>query len=86
MKTLRAIKVIGGTLIVAASLNNYAQTSEAAAVSDAMSTTPTWSAKAAIRALDRIVRKTLSKAKGLAATNTTVGARNGAVSGFCRPL
>ncbi|MGF6241692.1 MULTISPECIES: BON domain-containing protein [Paraburkholderia] len=81
MKAFQAIKVIGGALIVVASLNAYAQSSDATAASGAMSAAPTAkSTKAANRALQRSVRKALSKTKGLSVTNITVRARSGAVT------
>ena len=81
MKAFQAIKVIGGALIVAASLNAYAQSSDAMAASGAMSAAPSAkSTKAADRALQRSVRKTLSKTKGVSVDNITVHARSGAVT------
>jgi hyperosmotically inducible protein len=79
MKAFQAIKVIGGALIVMASLNAYAQSSDAAA-SGAMSAAPSAkSTKASNRALQRAVRKTLSRTKGVDVANITVHARSGAV-------
>ena len=81
MKAFQAIKVIGGALIVVASLNAYAQSSDATAASGAMSAAPTAkSTKAANRALQRSVRKALSRTKGLSVANITVRARSGAVT------
>ena len=80
MKAFQAIKVIGGALIVVASINAYAQSSDAMAASGSMSAAPTAkSTKAANRALQRAVRKTLSKTKGVSVDNITVHARGGAV-------
>jgi len=76
MKAFQAIKVISGALIVLASLNVYAQSSDA-------TTTAAPSAKsvrAANRALQRKVLKALARAKGLTADNITVRARDGAVT------
>ncbi|RDJ99870.1 BON domain-containing protein [Paraburkholderia lacunae] len=82
MKAFPAIKMIGGALIVLASLNAYAQSSDAAApaAASAMSAKPSKADKAANRALGRKVRSTLSKTKGLSVANITVRARGGAVT------
>jgi osmotically-inducible protein OsmY len=81
MKAFSAIKMIGGALVVLASLNAYAQSSDAAATA-----APTASAanakqvRAANRALQRKVRSTLARTKGLTVGNITVKARDGAVT------
>ncbi|SDI73073.1 BON domain-containing protein [Paraburkholderia phenazinium] len=80
MKAFQAIKLIGGALIVAASLNAYAQSSDAMAASGTMAAPSAKATKASNRALERSVRKTLSKTKGLSVTNITVRARSGAVT------
>lgn len=82
MKAFPAIKMVGGALIVLASLNAYAQSSDAmAAAPMAASSAPTGKqAKAANRALGRKVRSALSKTKGLSVANITVRARGGAVT------
>jgi hyperosmotically inducible protein len=82
MKAFQAIKVIGGALIVVASLNAYAQSSDAVAASGAMSAAApsAKSTKAADRALQRKVRKVLARTKGLSVSNITVRARSGAVT------
>lgn len=80
MKAFQAIKVIGGALIVVASLNAYAQSSDAMAASGAMAAPSAKSVKASNRALQRSVRKALSKTKGLSVDNITVRARSGAVT------
>jgi hyperosmotically inducible periplasmic protein len=82
MKAFPAIKMIGGALIVLASLNAYAQSSDAAAPAAASaSASPTAKqTKAANRALGRKVRSALSKTKGLSVANITVRARGGAVT------
>ena len=80
MKAFQAIKVISGALIVMASLNAYAQSSDAMAASGTMAAPSAKSTKAANRALQRSVRKALSKTKGLSVTNITVRARSGAVT------
>ena len=80
MKALQAIKVISGALIVMASLNAYAQSSDAMAASGTMAAPSAKSTKAANRALQRKVLKALAKTKGLTTTNINVRARNGAVT------
>jgi osmotically-inducible protein OsmY len=82
MKAFPAIKMVGGALIVLASLNAYAQSSDATAEAPmAASSAPSAKqAKAANRALGRKVRTALSKTKGLSVANITVRARGGAVT------
>lgn len=80
MKAFPAIKMIGSALIVLASLNAYAQSSDAAAPMAAASAPTAKQTKAANRALGRKVRSALSKTKGLAVANITVRARGGAVT------
>lgn len=80
MKAFTGIKMVGGALIVLASLNAYAQSSEAAAPMAAPSATSTKADKAANRALGRKVRSTLSKTKGLSVANIVVRARSGAIT------
>ncbi|MCX4158770.1 MULTISPECIES: BON domain-containing protein [Paraburkholderia] len=82
MKAFQAIKMVGGALIVLASINAYAQSSDAAApAAPAASSAHSAKAdKAANRALGRKVRSALSKTKGLSVTNITVRARGGAVT------
>ncbi|PRX28711.1 BON domain-containing protein [Paraburkholderia sp. BL18I3N2] len=77
MKAFPAIKMIGGALIVLASLNAYAQSSDAAPAASAPTAKQT---KATDRALGRKVRSALSKTKGLSVANITVRARGGAVT------
>jgi hyperosmotically inducible periplasmic protein len=79
MKAFSAIKMIGGALVVLASLNAYAQGSDAAAT--AATTAPTAKqTKAANRALQKKVRATLARTKGLTVGNIIVRARDGAVT------
>ncbi|WP_144108076.1 BON domain-containing protein [Paraburkholderia sp. BCC1886] len=79
MKVFPAIKMVGAALIVMASLNAYAQSSDAAA--DTTASAPTAKqTKSANRALGRKVRSALSKTKGLSVNNITVRARGGAVT------
>jgi hyperosmotically inducible periplasmic protein len=80
MKAFPAIKVIGGALIVLASMQAYAQSSDAAAAPAAPAATSTKATKQADRALGRKVRSALSKTKGLSVANITVRARSGAVT------
>lgn len=82
MKAFHAIKMVGGALIVLASINAYAQSSDAAAPAapTASSASSAKAVKKADRALGRKVRGALSKTKGLSVTNITVRARSGAVT------
>ncbi|MGF6506816.1 BON domain-containing protein [Paraburkholderia sp. 35.1] len=81
MKAFSAIKMIGGALVVLASLNAYAQSSEAAATAAPAATAPTTKqTRAANRALQKKVRATLARTKGLTVGNITVRAREGAVT------
>ncbi len=86
MKAIQAIKLAGSALLVAASLQAYAQTAApASAPTDAAkqqyndSKAQYKSAKAANRALARKVRAALTKDKQISASNITVRARDGAV-------
>jgi hyperosmotically inducible periplasmic protein len=80
MKASNAIKMVGGALIVLSTLNiAYAQSSDAAATGTASAPTAK-STKTANRALQRSVRRALSKTKGVSVTNITVRARGGAVT------
>ncbi|MBB5499460.1 BON domain-containing protein [Paraburkholderia sp. MM5384-R2] len=81
MKAFSAIKMISGALVVLASLNAYAQSSEAAATAAPAATAPTAKqTRAANRALQKKVRATLARTKGLTVGNITVRAREGAVT------
>jgi hyperosmotically inducible periplasmic protein len=76
MKAIQAVKVVGGALIVLASLNAYSQASDTGAD---MSTQPSAkqqhkAMKKADRALARKVRGALAKAKGVSAANIIVRA------------
>jgi hyperosmotically inducible periplasmic protein len=77
MKAFPAIKMIGGALIVLASINAYAQTD---AASPAAAAPTAKQVKQANRALGRKVRATLAKTKGLSVSNITVRARGGDVT------
>jgi hyperosmotically inducible protein len=83
MKAFQAIKMVGGALIVLASVNAYAQSSDAAAPAAPTAASPAPSAKSvkkADRAMGSKVRNALSKTKGLSVANITVRARGGAVT------
>lgn len=82
MKAFPAIKMIGGALVVLASINAYAQASDAAApAAMASSAAPTAKqTKAANRAMSRKVRSALAKTKGLSVSNITVRARGGDIT------
>ncbi|MFM0737539.1 BON domain-containing protein [Paraburkholderia xenovorans] len=80
MKAFQAIKMVGGALIVLASLSAYAQSSDATAPATDSSATSAKATKSANRALGRKVRSALSKTKGLSIANVTVRARGGAVT------
>ncbi|MBB5467475.1 hyperosmotically inducible protein [Paraburkholderia sp. Clong3] len=81
MKAFSAIKMIGGALVVLASLNAYAQSSDAAASAAPAAMAPTAKqTRAANRALQKKVRATLARTKGLTVGNITVRAREGAVT------
>jgi osmotically-inducible protein OsmY len=81
MKAFPAIRMIGGALVVLASLNAYAQNNDASeAAAPAASAPTTKQVRAANRALSRKVRSALAKTKGLSVSNITVRARDGAVT------
>lgn len=80
MKASQAVKAISGALIVMATLNAYAQSSDATAAPATTAAPSAKSTKASNRALQRKVLKALAKAKGLTASNITVRARSGAVT------
>jgi|SRR4051794_23095360 osmotically-inducible protein OsmY len=80
MKTLPAMKLIGGALIVLASLNAYAQSSDAAAPAATTAAPTAKQTKTANRALQRKVRSALSKTKGVSVAHITVRARGGDVT------
>ncbi|WP_434111118.1 BON domain-containing protein [Paraburkholderia caffeinilytica] len=84
MKAFQAIKMVGGALIVLASVNAYAQSSDAAAAAAPMAAASApagaKAVKKADRALGRKVRTALAKTKGLSVANITVRSRSGAVT------
>jgi hyperosmotically inducible protein len=80
MKVFQAIKVIGGALVVMASLNAYAQSSDAT-VTPATTAAPSAKAtRASNRALQRRVLKALARTKGLTTERISVRARGGVVT------
>jgi hyperosmotically inducible periplasmic protein len=83
MKAIQAIKMVGGALVVLASVSAYAQSSDTMAASGAMSQPSakqvSKAQKSADRALQKKVRAALAKAKGISVANITVRARSGAV-------
>jgi hyperosmotically inducible periplasmic protein len=81
MKAFPALKMIGGALIVLASINAYAQASDAAPAAATTTAAPTAKqTRAANRSLSRKVRSALAKTKGLSVSNITVRARGGDVT------
>ncbi|MFT4067275.1 BON domain-containing protein [Paraburkholderia sp.] len=81
MKVFPVIRMIGGALVVLASLNAYAQNNDAAASAAPAASAPTAKqVRAANRALSRKVRSALAKTKGLNVSNITVRARDGAIT------
>lgn len=82
MKAFPAIKMIGGALIVLASINAYAQ-GDAASPAEAQAPSAkqvTKQAHAADRALSKKVRGVLAKTKDLSVSSITVRAHNGDVT------
>jgi len=79
MKSIRTIKIVGGTLVALSSLSSYAQTSDVAAASPVTSAVSVRTSRAADRALQMNVRHALAKTKGLAVIDIRVRARGGAV-------
>jgi len=78
MNAIKAIKLASCALIVLASVNAYAQSSDAGAMAPAAPTAK--SVKAENRALGKKVRAALAKAGRIDVANVTVRARSGAVS------
>lgn len=93
MKAIQAFKLAAGTMLVAASLQVYAQDASAPAAAAPAASGPTTAARqqlqesrsqyraarAANRALSRKVRAALARDKGIAVANITVRAKDGAV-------
>lgn len=88
MKAIQAFKFAAGAMLVAASLQVYAQdTAASAPATTTTATTSTATAKAqykaarkANRALGRKVRAALAKDKNVSVANITVRARDGAIT------
>ncbi|MFM0071613.1 BON domain-containing protein [Paraburkholderia sediminicola] len=80
MKQTRVTKVVGGVLIVLASLDVRAQSSAAAPASGQSYASDAKALKAADRALQKNVIRALSRTKGLRAATITVRARSGVVT------
>jgi hyperosmotically inducible protein len=82
MNTTKGIRIAGGALVVLASLNAYAQGSDAATASEktSASASDAKAVKAADRALQKSVLRALSKTKGLRVSAITVRAHNGVVT------
>ena len=87
MKAIHAIKLAGTALLICGSIHAYAQASDAAPAAPATPASTTAGArahyksmKAANRALQRQVRSALVKDRGIAMSNVTIRARDGAVT------
>ncbi|VXC13608.1 BON domain-containing protein [Burkholderia sp. 8Y] len=80
MKAIKTVKLLGGALIVIASISAYAQPSNAEMASPPTAEQTAKAAKSADRALARKVRTALSRNKNISATNVTVRARSGVVT------
>ena len=78
MNAIKAVKLASGILVVLASVNVYAQSSDAGTIAPAAPTAK--SAKAENRALSKKVRAALAKAQGISVANISVRVRGGAVS------
>ncbi|KXU82210.1 transport-associated protein [Paraburkholderia monticola] len=76
----KVFRLMGGALLVLASLDAYAQSSGADAASARPYASDAKAGKAADRALQKSVVRALSRTKGLRATTITVRAHNGAVT------
>lgn len=80
MKQNRVVTLVGGALLVLASLDAFAQTSDATtAAASPVQSSDAKALKAADRALQKRVIRALSKTKGLRSATITVRARGGAV-------
>lgn len=80
MKAIQAIKLVGGALVVLASINAYAQASDVDMTNQPSAKQTAKAAKSADRALAKKVRTTLSKSKDISVSNITVRAKSGAVT------
>lgn len=80
MKAIQTVKLLGGALVVIASINAYAQPSNADMTSQPIAKETAKAAKSADRALAKKVRTALSRNKNISATNVTVRAKSGVVT------
>src|SRR5262249_51449220 len=80
MKAIQAIKMVGAALVVLASVNAYAQASDADMTNQPSANQTAKAAKSADRALAKKVRGALAKAKDISVANITVRAKSGAVT------
>lgn len=84
MKTIHAIKIVSGALVVLASLNAYAQASDMTATSATVAAPnakqQAKAIKTADRALQKKVRAAIAKSNGISVANIMVRARSGAVT------
>lgn len=80
MNQNKVFRLVGGMLIVLASLDVHAQTGDPAAASGRSYASDAKAVKAADRALQKNVIRALSKTKGLRAATITVRAHGGAVT------
>jgi osmotically-inducible protein OsmY len=76
----KVCRLVSGALLVLASLDAYAQSSDALAAPVRPYASDAKAAKTADRALQKSVIRALSRTKGLRATTITVRARNGVVT------
>ncbi|ASW02316.1 BON domain-containing protein [Paraburkholderia aromaticivorans] len=79
MNQNKVFRLVGGALLVLASLHVHAQSSDAAAAAGRSHASDAKAVKAADRALQKSVVRALSKTKGLRSATITVRARSGAV-------
>jgi hyperosmotically inducible periplasmic protein len=81
MNALKPLKLAAGVLVVAASVNAFAQASDAGTAPASSGAAPSAkSTKAANKQLAKDVRHALTKTKGLVSSNITVRATGGAVT------
>jgi hyperosmotically inducible periplasmic protein len=84
MKAIKAIKAVGGAIIVLASINAFAQASGTDAAADQSSQQSAKQQYKAVKKADRLqarkVRAALAKAKGISAANILVRSRDGNVT------
>jgi hyperosmotically inducible protein len=80
MRPLRVINVVSGALVILASFNAYAQSSDATVAPNAMASSSATGKHLSNRTLGKNVLRALEKTHGLSASNISVRARNGAVT------